>query len=197
MQFGDINLHTVSDGTYWEDGGRLFGLVPKLLWEQVARPDEHNRLCAEMRCLLIQTGRQCILVGTGYGDKLSEKQRGFLKLEGRQRLLGGLEKLGVGPHDVDLVLNTHLHGHHCGGNTRYDTAGVLIPTFPRATYCVQRLELADAHLPTSAPALRTFARTWLRSNGLTGCASSMATRGSPTRCASSSPQATRTPTSVL
>lgn len=159
MQFGDITLHLVSDGTYWEDGGGLFGLVPKVLWERTTRPDERNRLCFEMRCLLIETGQQRILVDTGYGDKLSEKQRGCINLEGKRRLLSDLERLGVGPHDVDLVINTHLHGDHCGGNTRYDTDGELVPTFPRATYCVQRLELADAHFPNE----RTRA-TYLREN---------------------------------
>ena len=147
MQFGDIALHIVSDGTYWEDGGGLFGLVPQVLWEQMAPPDEHNRLCFNSRCLLIETSQQCILVDTGYGDKLSEKQRRFINLEGRQRLLGDLERLGIGPHDVDLVINTHLHGDRCGGNTLYAPDGELVPTFPRATYCVQRLELADAHFP--------------------------------------------------
>lgn len=147
MQFGDITLHVVSDGAYWDDGGRLFGLVPKVLWERIARPDERNRLCSTMRCLLIKTSQQCILVGTGYGDKLSENQRDLLGLEGKRRLLGDLERLGIGPHDVDLVINTHLHGGHCGGNTLYAAGGELVPTFPRATYCVQRLELADASFP--------------------------------------------------
>jgi glyoxylase-like metal-dependent hydrolase (beta-lactamase superfamily II) len=147
MRFGDLNLHLVSDGTYWEDGGGLFGLVPKALWEKVALPDERNRLCFEMRCLLIETGKQRILVDTGYGDKLSEKQRGFIRLDGEQRLLENLEKLGIGPLDVDLVINTHLHGDHCGGNTQFDEDQKLVPTFPWATYCVQRLELADAAFP--------------------------------------------------
>jgi glyoxylase-like metal-dependent hydrolase (beta-lactamase superfamily II) len=147
MQFGDIALHVVSDGTYWADGGGLFGLVPKVLWEQTAPPDEHNRLCFHSRCLLIETSQQCILVDTGCGDKLSEKQRRFNGLEAKHRLLGDLERLGIEPRDVDLVINTHLHGDRCGGNTLYAADGELVPTFPRATYCVQRLELADARFP--------------------------------------------------
>jgi glyoxylase-like metal-dependent hydrolase (beta-lactamase superfamily II) len=147
MQLGDLTLHIVSDGTYWQDGGGLFGLVPKPLWEQVMEPDERNRVPFEMRCLLVETGEQRVLVDTGYGDKLSERKRGFINLEGKDRLLGSLERLGVGPLDVDLVINTHLHGDHCGGNTRYDADGEVVPTFPRATYCVQRLEMADALFP--------------------------------------------------
>lgn len=147
MQFGEISLHAVSDGAYWEDGGRLFGLVPKALWERVSRPDSLNRVPMESRCLLIRTGQRCILVGTGYGDKLTEAERTVIELKGSRRLLGSLDRLGVRPQDVDLVINTHLHGNHCGGNTTYGAAGALAPTFPRATYCIQRLELVDACLP--------------------------------------------------
>ncbi len=147
MRFGKLSLHLASDGTYWEDGGGLFGLVPKVLWQQVMAPDEQNRLPFGSHCLLIETERQRILVDTGYGDKLPEKERGFISLEGERRLLRSLEKLGIGPLDVDLVINTHLHADHCGGNTRYDEKGELVPTFPWATYCVQRLELADATFP--------------------------------------------------
>jgi glyoxylase-like metal-dependent hydrolase (beta-lactamase superfamily II) len=147
MKFGDVTLHVVSDGTYREDGGGLFGLVPKALWEQVMEPDDRNRLLFQMRSLLIETGKKRILVDTGYGDKLTEKQRGFVDLKGERRLLNNLEKLGIGPLDVDLVINTHLHGDHCGGNTRYHESGELVPTFPWATYYIQRLELADASFP--------------------------------------------------
>lgn len=147
MRFGDIELYIVSDGTYWEDGGGLFGLVPKVLWEQIALPDERNRLCFEMRSLLVVTDIERILVDTGYGDKLSAKARGHIRLAGERRLLESLGKLGVGPADIDLVINTHLHGDHCGGNTMYGESGDVVPSFPRATYCVQRLELADAMYP--------------------------------------------------
>ena len=153
MQFGHVSLHLVSDGIYWEDGGGLFGLVPKVLWAQVAEPDERNRLCFDTRCLVIETPGQRILVDTGYGDKLSAKELSFISLQGERRLLTNLEKLGIGPMDVDLVINTHLHGDHCGGNTQPGEHGTptssthLVPTFPRATYCVQRLELADATFP--------------------------------------------------
>ena len=147
MQFGDIDLHLVSDGSYWEDGGRLFGLVPKVLWERIAQPNQQNCLRLTSRCLLIEAGQQRILVDTGYGYKLSADQRRRAGSEDGQRLLGNLAKLGVGPDDVDLVINTHLHAERCGGNTTHSQDGELVPTFPRATYCVQRLELADAHLP--------------------------------------------------
>jgi glyoxylase-like metal-dependent hydrolase (beta-lactamase superfamily II) len=147
MRLGNINLYIASDGTYQEDGGSLFGLVPKALWERIMAPDDHNRLPVEMRCLVVETREQLILVGTGYGDKLTEHEREHLSLTGERRLVKSLGELGIEPEDIDLVVNTHLHGDHCGGNTIYDGNGDAVPTFPRATYCVQRLELADAMFP--------------------------------------------------
>jgi glyoxylase-like metal-dependent hydrolase (beta-lactamase superfamily II) len=159
MQFGTVTFRLVSDGSYWEDGGGLFGLVPKALWSQVATPDDRNRLQFEMSCLLIESSEKRMLVDTGYGDKLSEKERGFISLEGERRMLEDLARLEIEPPDVDAVICTHLHADHCGGNTRFDDKGELVPTFPRATYFVQRLELADATYPNE----RTRA-TYLREN---------------------------------
>lgn len=147
MQFGDIDLQLVSGGTYWEDGGRLFGLVPRVLWEQLAKPNEQNRLCLAVRCLLIRTNQQCTLVGTGPGNMIAADQSGSVSPGAPPNVVRNLEKLGVGPGEVDLVINTHLHNHHCGGNTWLDADGELVPTFPQAMYCVQRLELADARFP--------------------------------------------------
>jgi glyoxylase-like metal-dependent hydrolase (beta-lactamase superfamily II) len=147
MNLGNAKLHIVSDGIYWEDGGGLFGLVPKAMWEKVRAPDARNRLPFQLHCLLIETSDRRVLVDTGIGDKLSEKERGFVSLTGERRLLNNLEKLGIGPLDVDLVINTHLHNDHCGGNTRVDKDGEVVASFPWATYCVQRLELADASFP--------------------------------------------------
>ncbi len=147
MRLGSISLHLVSDGEYWMDGAGTFGLMPKTEWQELAEPDEQNRIRIQLHCLLIQTGEHTILVDTGYGDKLSEQERSFMSLEGDQRLIGSLAALGVAPEDIDIVINTHLHGDHCGGNTFYDTDGNLVPTFPNADYYVQRLELAEATFP--------------------------------------------------
>jgi glyoxylase-like metal-dependent hydrolase (beta-lactamase superfamily II) len=147
MRLGNVSLSLVSDGTYWEDGGGLFGLVPKVLWERTAEPDEKNRLRFELRSMLIESEDHRILVDTGYGDKLSEKEQGFISLAGERRLVGSLAGQGVDADQIDLVVNTHLHGDHCGGNTFLNDTGAAVPTFPRATYCVQRLELADAMYP--------------------------------------------------
>jgi glyoxylase-like metal-dependent hydrolase (beta-lactamase superfamily II) len=147
MRFGKVNLHFVSDGIFLEDGGGLFGLLPKPLWEKVMAPDERNRLPLEGWCLLIETERQRILVDTGNGDRISKHERDFFGIEGERRLLTDLERLDIGPSDVDIVINTHLHRDHCGGNTRYDENAKAVPTFPQATYCIQRQELADFTFP--------------------------------------------------
>jgi glyoxylase-like metal-dependent hydrolase (beta-lactamase superfamily II) len=147
MHLGEVEIQAVSDGMYWEDGGGLFGLVPRALWERVWAPDERNRLPFEQWSLLIVDGTQRILVDTGYGDKLTEKERSFISLTGERRLVGNLESMGIQAGDIDVVINTHLHGDHCGGNTYLDRAGKPYPTFPNAAFFVQRLELADAMYP--------------------------------------------------
>jgi glyoxylase-like metal-dependent hydrolase (beta-lactamase superfamily II) len=147
MRLGNTNLRLVSDGEHWVDGAGLFGLVPKTEWREMAEPDEQNRVRTQLYCLLIETEEQKILVDTGYGDKLSDQEREFIRLEGDGRLLASLAASGVAPEDVDMVINTHLHGDHCGGNTRYNEKGDLVPTFPNALYYVQRIELADAMFP--------------------------------------------------
>jgi glyoxylase-like metal-dependent hydrolase (beta-lactamase superfamily II) len=147
MRFGNLDLFPVSDGIYWSDGSGLFGTVPKVEWAEMVAPDELNRLPHHLHCLLIDTGAQRILVDTGHGDRLSEKEKKFMSLEGERRLLRSLEALGVGPSDVDMVINTHLHNDHSGGNTYFNENGEAVPTFPWAVYYIQRLELAEATFP--------------------------------------------------
>lgn len=147
MRLGDTSLHLVSDGEHWMDGAGMFGLMPRTEWQELAEPDEQNRIRIQLYSLLIKTAEHTILVDTGYGDKVSEQERSFMCLEGDCRLIDSLAAVGVAPEDIDIVINTHLHGDHCGGNTCYDLDGNLVPTFPEAVYYVQRIELADATFP--------------------------------------------------
>jgi glyoxylase-like metal-dependent hydrolase (beta-lactamase superfamily II) len=146
-QVGQVKVYLVSDGVFWTDGGTNFGVVPKTLWEKVIPADELNRIPMQLRCLLIESDRGLILVDTGYGDKLAPRRQEALNLNGTFRLGGDLASLGFKPEDISIVINTHLHGDHAGGNTMLAGDGAVVPSFPNASYMAQRLELADATYP--------------------------------------------------
>ena len=139
---GDFELTILSDGNYRIDGGAMFGVVPKVMWEKRITPDENNNIPMGLNSLLIRTGRHNVLVETGIGSKLSEKSQ---SIYGNQALLlKNFEAAGISPDEIDIVINTHLHFDHCGWNTYYK-GGKPVPTFPRATYYAQEGELQHAH----------------------------------------------------
>lgn len=146
MKFGELEFHILTDGTFRLDGGAMFGVIPKPMWERVAPPDERNRITLAMNSLLIRAGGKTILVETGAGDKWDAKRRDIYAFEGK-RLLEQLADHGVQPEDVDIVVNTHLHFDHCGWNTRV-VDGQVAPTFPYARYVVQRRQLEHARRPS-------------------------------------------------
>ena len=160
-QVGQVRVHLLNDGTYWTDGGGVFGLVPRVLWEKIIRPDALNRIPMELRCLLIESSEGLILVDTGYGTKLPPKRLQQLNLTSETRLLDDLAAAGFTAADVRMVINTHLHGDHCGGNTIIGPEGQPVPTFPNATYLMQRLELADAIFPNERTRGTYFAENFL------------------------------------
>ncbi len=173
LQIGSIRCHIVDDGRQWVDGGGFFGLVPRVLWERVVQPDALNRIPTALRCLLIESDRGLILVDTAQGDKLTPKMRQRLSMEERNlRLVSDIRSVGFEPEEVDVVLLTHLHGDHCGGSTRWDSddgsPGPVVPTFPRARYLVQRLELAAANFPNERTRGTYFPENWepLQERGL-------------------------------
>jgi len=147
MKLADIEFHILVDGYVRLDGGAMFGVVPKPLWEKQFPADERNRIRIAMNCLLIRAGGKSILVETGAGDKWDAKTRDIYGLEGDPRLPERLAARGLKPADVALVINTHLHFDHCGWNTRV-VEGKVAPTFPHARYVVQRGELEHARQPT-------------------------------------------------
>ncbi|PJF40896.1 MAG: MBL fold metallo-hydrolase [Phototrophicales bacterium] len=148
LQIGDIRIHLINDGDHRVDPGGAFGLVPRVLWSRYFTPDENHLIPMVLNCLLVQTGDRTMLIDTGYGTKLSQKQRGFLHLSRPNGgLVEGLARLNLAPRDIDLVIDTHLHGDHCAGNTYYDEGGNLVATFPNAEYVVQRREYDDAIHP--------------------------------------------------
>jgi len=147
MKLGAFNVHAISDGFFHLDGGQMFSVVPKILWEKRMPADPRNRLRLGLTCLVIQTGRENILVETGIGDKFDAKYSEIYGIEHARTLPDELRKLGLELADIDIVINTHLHFDHCGWNVR-DEGGKLIPTFPRARYLIQRGEWEDAHNAT-------------------------------------------------
>ncbi len=147
MRLGRFQIEIFSDGTFKLDGGSMFGVVPKVLWERAKPADERNRITMDMNCLLIRDGNgHVIVVETGAGPKLSERQRDVFGIDHPPALLDELATRGVRPDEVTLVVNTHLHFDHAGGNT-YRDGDRVVPTFPRATYVFQRVEWLDATHP--------------------------------------------------
>ncbi len=142
MTLGDFELTILSDGNYHADGGAMFGVIPRVMWEKRIRPDERNTIPLALNSLLVRTGDRNILIDTGIGSKLSEKQQSIH--HNQALLMKSFEQAGVSPDEIDIVINTHLHFDHCGWNTYYKD-GKPVPTFPRATYYVQEGELQHAH----------------------------------------------------
>jgi len=135
-------VHAIQAGGQKLDGGAMFGVVPKPLWERRITPDERNRIQLGMRCLLIEHESGLVLIDTGAGNKENEKFHDIYGVEnaggaGATQLEDGLEELGIRPGDIDIVINSHLHFDHAGGNTTREPGGAIVPTFPNARYFVQ------------------------------------------------------------
>ena len=146
MKLGSFDISLLSDGTFWLDGGAMFGVVPKVIWDRLNPADEENRIELGLNCLLIQTSDTNILVDTGIGDKFDEKFRERFKVHKSKNLIQSLKEVGLTPGDIDMVINTHLHFDHAGGNTRLEM-GNPVPSFPRAKYVIQCGEWDDAVNP--------------------------------------------------
>ncbi|HTY05198.1 MAG TPA: MBL fold metallo-hydrolase [Gemmatimonadales bacterium] len=146
---GRLKAHALEAGRLRLDGGAMFGVVPKPLWERRAPADERNRIRLAMRCLLLEHPDGLVLIDTGLGNKDSDKFKDIYGVEnagadGRTALEDALASVGFSPEDVRWVINTHLHFDHAGGDTWVDPSGAVRLTFPRARHVVQRGELEFA-----------------------------------------------------
>jgi glyoxylase-like metal-dependent hydrolase (beta-lactamase superfamily II) len=149
MHFGDYRVEIIPDTEFRLDGGAMFGVVPRNLWSQVCPPDEQNRIRMNMNCVFIESGDQRILIETGIGEKWSAKHTEMFGIDRRQALADSLRSIaGVEPDSITIVINTHLHFDHAGGNTSLDGAGQPVPAFSNARYFVARDEFAHAETPS-------------------------------------------------
>ena len=150
---GDLRVHAIEGGGQKLDGGAMFGVVPKPLWEKRIPADERNRIPLAMRCLLVETPDALVLIDNGAGNKENEKFINIYGLENESSdatlyptiLEEAIAAAGFKPDDVDIMLDTHLHFDHAGGNTHVDAEGQVRLSFPRARYIVQKGEYEYAH----------------------------------------------------
>jgi glyoxylase-like metal-dependent hydrolase (beta-lactamase superfamily II) len=145
IALGNFEIERVNDAVHWWDGGAVFGVVPKSLWGRKVEADEWNRIPLAFNCYLVRTDEHNILIETGLGDKRDARARGFMNVPAMtEQLPEVLARRGIDPESIDIVINSHLHWDHVGGNTilRGDSATAA---FPHARYVVSRAEWEHAH----------------------------------------------------
>jgi methylmalonyl-CoA epimerase len=143
---GDLELVTLSDGFFHLDGGAMFGVVPRTLWEKRLPPDDRNRLPLGMRPLLVR-GERTLLIDAGCGDKMDAKSADIYGLARDYHLDHSLREAGLSADDIDIVVASHLHFDHVGGFTARARDGSIVPRFPKARYVAHRGEWEDATHP--------------------------------------------------
>jgi glyoxylase-like metal-dependent hydrolase (beta-lactamase superfamily II) len=145
LTIGGFEILAIRAGTYWWDGGAVFGVVPKTLWSRKFPSDELNRIEQGFNCYLIRTGERTILIETGLGDKRDERARERMRVAPQtESIAETVARHGVDPESIDTVINSHLHWDHCCGNTVMRDGGAA-PGLPRAQYFASRGEWEHAH----------------------------------------------------
>jgi len=139
VRIGEFDCVPLTDGGFRLDGGAMFGVVPKVLWERRSPADERNRIALGLHPLLVRAGGRTILIDAGAGDKYAAKELEIYQFDARDQLASSMAAAGVRPEDVDVVIATHLHWDHAGGFTTRRN-GRLLPRFPRARHIVRRGE---------------------------------------------------------
>ena len=162
-RLGAWTIHAIQAGGQKLDGGAMFGVVPKTLWERRIPADARNRIPLGMRCLLVEHERELVLIDTGAGNKEDAKFVDIYCIENAgspTALEDGVRAAGFTPEQVTVVINTHLHFDHAGGNTVIDAEGALRPAFPNARYVVQAGEYAFAMKANERTAASYFPRNY-------------------------------------
>jgi glyoxylase-like metal-dependent hydrolase (beta-lactamase superfamily II) len=159
MRFGRFHLDLVDGGRFRLDGGAMFGVVPKALWERQFPADARNRVRLASNCLLVRGGGYTALVEAGLGDKWDETARDRLAIEDGPSLSEALAARGARPEEVDALVLSHLHFDHAGGATRRE-GNRTVPVFPNATVYVQAAELAHARSPNERDRASYLPENW-------------------------------------
>ena len=168
MQFGDYRVEIVPDTEFRLDGGAMFGVVPRTLWSRVCPPDEQNRIQMNMNCVFIDTGSERILIETGIGEKWSAKHTEMFGITRQRALADSLRAVaGVEPDSIGIVINTHLHFDHAGGNTELNEEGEAEPAFRNARYLISKSEVEHAEAPSERDRASYLPENWrpLLANG--------------------------------
>ncbi|MBA3647722.1 MAG: MBL fold metallo-hydrolase [Chitinophagales bacterium] len=129
-----MKLYTIDTGYFKLDGGAMFGVVPKTIWNSINPADEKNLCSWAMRCLLVEMNERLILIDCGLGNKQSAKFFSYYEPFGEDTLESSLQENGFSSDDITDVFLTHLHFDHCGGAVKYDAVGKLLPSFKNAVY---------------------------------------------------------------
>jgi glyoxylase-like metal-dependent hydrolase (beta-lactamase superfamily II) len=144
MKIGDYTLTPIVTGNFRLDGGAMFGVVPRVLWEKTNPPDEKNRIQMTMRALLVQGNGRRILIDNGVGDKYDDKFGRMFHIDHTHSTVEkSLSEIGLKTEDITDVILTHLHFDHCGGSTRHE-GSEIVPTFSRARYFVHKEQYEHA-----------------------------------------------------
>src|SRR5688572_7321457 len=144
-----MKLIPIETGYFKLDGGAMFGVVPKTIWQKMIPADENNLCSWTMRCLLVDTGEQRILIDTGLGDKQDERFFSHYFLHGDFSLMNSLKNACYSPEDITDVLITHFHFDHVGGAVKKDAEGKLLPAFPNAKFWTTQRHYDWAYTPNA------------------------------------------------
>jgi glyoxylase-like metal-dependent hydrolase (beta-lactamase superfamily II) len=147
VTFGDLELIPLLDGFFRLDGGAMFGVVPKPLWERRTSADDRNRIHLGLRPLIVRAATQTMIIDAGIGDKMDAKSLEIYGVDRSRHLDHALEAAGLTAGDIDIALASHLHFDHVGGFTARSAEGTLVPRFPRARYVARTAEWEDATHP--------------------------------------------------
>ncbi|MGB3093017.1 MAG: MBL fold metallo-hydrolase [Candidatus Zixiibacteriota bacterium] len=147
MKLGKFEIFSIVENSFKIDGGAMFGVVPRIIWQKVYPPDENNMVRLDINLLLIKADGENILLDAGIGDALSDRQKKMFGVERASALEKALSERQLAPEDINLVLLTHLHADHAGGVIKLDAGGKKVPRFPSARHVVQVKEWEEAMHP--------------------------------------------------